>query len=338
VTAGVVTLDGNVMSRQSLLRSVSMACSRASEIEGSSKWGDEELDLDIVKKPLSRSSAIQKRRLILVAEDNETNQKVISHQLALLGYWADVAANGKEALKRWKSGDYSLLLTDIHMPEMDGYGLCRAIRESERGRSRIPIVALTANALKGEAEKCYLAGADAFLIKPAPLKSLQAVLAQWVPVIGITREIGVSARRALAGVDKSSPGETMSILENDGQDLKPMDISVLKALVGDDPDVIANLLRDFVASANNIAAEIQEGFTSGQVQRIRSGSHKLKSSARSVGAKVLADLCSATESACESADTHELADFGFHLSQEVSRVTKYLNATVPDANQVNRES
>lgn len=338
LTSGVVTLDGNVMSRQSLLRSVAMACGRAGEIEGSSKWGDEELALDTVKKPLSRSSAIQKSRLILVAEDNETNQRVISHQLGLLGYWADIAANGKEALKRWKSGNYSLLLTDIHMPEMDGYELCRAIRESEADSSRIPIVALTANALKGEAEKCYLAGADAFLIKPAPLKALQTVLAQWAPVFGDTHEIGVSGLRPLEGVEKPASDEVKSSLEKGAQDLKPVDIRVLKALVGDDPDVIANLLRDFVASTNNIAAEIEQGFAFGQVQSVRNGAHKLKSSARSVGAMVLGDLCSAAESACESADTHELTDIRFHLNEEVLRVTDYLNATVPDVNHVIRES
>ena len=81
-----------------------------------------------------------------MAEDNEINRKVIGKQLSLLGYMADFAVNGRDALRHWQSGEYALLLTDLHMPEMDGYDLALAIREAERGRSRIPIIALTANA------------------------------------------------------------------------------------------------------------------------------------------------------------------------------------------------
>src|ERR1700758_5233242 len=74
-------------------------------------------------EPPARKEAIQKGRLILVAEDNETNQKVIWRQLGLLGYAADIVASGTLALRRWQSENYALLLTDLHMPDMDGYGL-----------------------------------------------------------------------------------------------------------------------------------------------------------------------------------------------------------------------
>ena len=85
--------------------------------------------------PPSHDEALRNGRLILVAEDNETNQKVILRQLALLGFAADVADNGRLALERWQSGNYALLLTDLHMPEMDGYALTAAIRAAG---ARIP--------------------------------------------------------------------------------------------------------------------------------------------------------------------------------------------------------
>ena len=131
----------------------------------------------------SREKALKEGRLILVAEDNEINQKVIRQQLALLGYAADIAQDGREALKRWESGIYALLLTDLHMPEMDGYQLTAAIRLAEqgKGKARAPIIAFTANALKGEAEHCRAVGMDDYLSKPVQLAHLNAILQKWLP-------------------------------------------------------------------------------------------------------------------------------------------------------------
>ena len=131
----------------------------------------------------SRAEALRRGRLILIAEDNEINQKVIVRQLALLGYAADVAGDGREALERWHSGEYAMLLTDLHMPKLDGYELTQAIRAEEKDGRRIPIIALTANALKGEAEHCRAVGMDDYRSKPSPLAELKAVLDQWLPVI-----------------------------------------------------------------------------------------------------------------------------------------------------------
>jgi len=123
-----------------------------------------------------RAEALRQDRLILVAEDNETNQKVILRQLALLGFAADVVDNGLQALQHWQSGDYAMVLTDLHMPEMDGYGLTEAIRAAEKVSRHIPILALTANALKGEAEHCRAIGMDGYLTKPVQLILLKRTL------------------------------------------------------------------------------------------------------------------------------------------------------------------
>jgi CheY-like chemotaxis protein len=98
--------------------------------------------------------------LILVAEDNEINQKVISAQLKLLGFRTEIAADGQTALALWCSGRFALLLTDLQMPMMDGYELVASIWRKEGSASRMPIVALTANALKEELARCTGVGMD----------------------------------------------------------------------------------------------------------------------------------------------------------------------------------
>lgn len=125
-----------------------------------------------------RTQAIAEGKLILVAEDNPTNQTVIEQQLAMLGYQCDLATDGREALRFWIKGNYGLIITDIHMPLMDGYQLSEAIRleEQKHGKARIPILALTANVLKGEADRCKAAGMDAYMAKPVTLRQLQAAL------------------------------------------------------------------------------------------------------------------------------------------------------------------
>ncbi|MBX3671000.1 MAG: bacteriohemerythrin, partial [Rhodocyclaceae bacterium] len=131
----------------------------------------------------AREEAIRQGRLILVAEDNDTNQEVIRQQLAMLGYRCDIARDGREAFIQWLSGDYGLILSDIHMPYMDGYQLAQAIRQEEAkgGGGRIPILALTANVLKGEAERCQSAGMDGYMAKPVPLAELQAKIEERLP-------------------------------------------------------------------------------------------------------------------------------------------------------------
>ena len=116
--------------------------------------------------------------IILLAEDNEVNQLVIRTQLDKLGYRSIVVANGREAFEIWKTTPVSLVLTDCHMPVMDGYELAREIRKLEKveARSATPIVAITANALEGEAEKCLEAGMDGYLAKPVIMEHLKRTL------------------------------------------------------------------------------------------------------------------------------------------------------------------
>ncbi len=135
---------------------------------------------DLRHRPLSLDEARSQGRLILVAEDDSMNQKVILQQLGLLGYAGQIAADGDEALRLWRAGGYAMLLSDLHMPNMDGYELSLIIRAEEPPGTHLPIFALTANALRGEAERATSAGMDGYLTKPVPLATLRDVLAQWI--------------------------------------------------------------------------------------------------------------------------------------------------------------
>lgn len=122
------------------------------------------------------------RKSILLVEDNEINQVVLLKQLEILGYPAVVAKNGLKGLEMWKTENYDIIFLDCHMPVMDGFEMAQEIRkhEEEGELSRVPIVAITANALTGDADKCYACGMDDYLAKPVEIVSLEAKLSQYL--------------------------------------------------------------------------------------------------------------------------------------------------------------
>src|SRR5258708_29439672 len=134
----------------------------------------------------------RKRPRVLLAEDNIINQKVALGQLQKLGYAADAVANGLEVLAALQRLSYDIILMDCHMPEMDGYDATQAIRNQEESldQSRLPkspvhIIAITANAMQGDAENCFAAGMNDYLSKPMALPDLRAALERWHPPVQI---------------------------------------------------------------------------------------------------------------------------------------------------------
>ncbi|MDD5366138.1 MAG: PAS domain S-box protein [Gallionellaceae bacterium] len=280
-----VAIDANAMRRSALLRAVAVAAGRASP----ESIVHENFPTLTPGRVPSIDEAVAMGRLILVVEDNKTNQKVIERQLHLLGYAVELADDGHEALSMWKSKRYGLVLTDCHMPKMDGFEFTAALRRQEQcGGSRTPVVAVTANVLKGENERCLAAGMDDYLAKPIPLVSLREMLVKWLPAV------------------ESVPGEVVS--ERKTTDRKPMEENTavnpdaLKEIVGDDPSVVAEFLSDFLVTAREAIADIQAAYLKHAEQDVGAFAHKLKSSARTVGADSLANLCQDLEQAGKTGD------------------------------------
>jgi len=173
LSENIIQIGWEMLSRRDLLHAVAVASDRA-EIEKHKETpgtGD-----------LSPEDTVQQNKKILLAEDNEINQDVILRQLSMLGYSAKVASNGADALKVYELGYFDLIMTDLHMPDLDGYGLTQAIRaiEKEGSQQPVPIIAITANALKGEEQNCLSIGMNGYLSKPVGLKQLQTELDKWL--------------------------------------------------------------------------------------------------------------------------------------------------------------
>lgn len=255
--------------------------------EGFPEVGAESTELQEAWVPMTTAEAADAGFLILVAEDNVVNQQVIRRQLNTLGLACELAVDGVEALDRIRRGGIGLLLTDCDMPNMDGYELTRRIRQEEQGRAGLPIIAITANAMEGAAEACFEAGMNDYLSKPLEIRALQAMLKSYLPspqLIEVNDGSVQPEREALS---------TGSVV---------LDLTKMNALFGDDPELLNPLLDEFAESAAVTVSEIQVASRETNFDAVLSSAHKLKSSARTIGAHQLADLCLALERAGKERD------------------------------------
>jgi signal transduction histidine kinase/DNA-binding response OmpR family regulator len=229
---------------------------------------------------------------ILVAEDHPTNQQVILRQLHQLGYVAELAVDGVEALAAWGERPYRLLITDCHMPRLNGYELATRIREAERqagdGR-RIPIVALTANAMPGERDRCLAAGMDDYLSKPVTLRQIADMLERW--------SAQGQARRALETpvIAKAPPPAA-------GPALLDLDLDHVRATFGVVDSGTAGLLEYFLETTKPLFDTIATALATGDMEGARSAAHAAAGAARTAGAVRLAVACSALEVAAAAGD------------------------------------
>ena len=211
---------------------------------------------------------------VLAVDDYDINLEVLAGQFEILGIPLEVAADGIEALTKWREKPYALVLTDIHMPDMDGFELTRQIRAEETltgAGHRTPIVALTANALKGESDKCLAAGMDGYLTKPLTLDRLREAVERWM---------------------STTPA-------GDVADRTPVDRAVIARMFGDNPAVIERVLQRFRNAGARLVAEI--GAADHSAPRIESA-HKLKGAARAAGAVRLGDLAARLEQSGSASD------------------------------------
>jgi signal transduction histidine kinase/DNA-binding NarL/FixJ family response regulator len=256
------------------------------------------------------------RRKALVVDDNPINCEVMLRQLRVLGMPADSAADGFAGFSTWRSGKYDIVFADVHMPLMDGFTMTGEIRgiETAENRSRTPIVAVTADALAGEEERCKAAGMDDYLAKPVGLDSLRHVLKRWVP-----DEPEKKAPVVEKKVEKAVPAASPS-------DIPAIDPSVLDPWVENDDAARRSILRRFSETVSASSHDIEQAMACGDLATLQSAAHRLRSGALAVGARLLSNSAAALESAAKARDRVACeGEFG-HLVVEMDRVRGQIDA------------
>ena len=253
-------------------------------------------------RPVERRNA-----RVLLAEDNPVNQRLTLRQLKKLGFHADAVANGREVLQAMTQVPYDIILMDCQMPEMDGYETSKAIRRNADGNTGPApyIIALTANAMLGDRDKCLGSGMNDYLPKPLDLADLEGVL-----------------ERALA---KLQPIE-----EEISASSSCLDQAVIAGLRGlrepDEPDSLKELAELFIKDARMRIGRLEAAITEKNPSAAAATAHTLKGSANNLGARHLAALCGSLEKVAKSADTTETANILLEVKGEFQKVETALRA------------
>lgn len=218
---------------------------------------------------------------VLVVEDNLTNQQVALGMLKKLGIDADVAENGEEALKALGHKEYDLVFMDCQMPVLDGYGATRQIRnpDSQVKNHAIPIVAMTANAMQGDREKCRAAGMDSYLSKPVDPGKLRKVLERWSPC-----RVPSGTPVPVAPIEQTNLDSVERGVHKAASSAEPVfDYHALKDRMMGDEALIQILIHTFIESAEEQVAELKLAVAEKNATEIRALAHKLKGSAANMG-------------------------------------------------------
>jgi two-component system, sensor histidine kinase and response regulator len=238
-------------------------------------------------KPKAGRAAAPLRGHVLLVEDNPVNQSLALAMMSKLGLQVSLAGNGLEAVALARQSDFDLVLMDCQLPVMDGYQATAAIRELPAGHGeRLPIIALTANAMRGDRQRCLDEGMNDFLAKPFTLMQLRATLVRWLP----TTLSGPATRPAALSVEPTV-GPASYAYAAQAPAINPATLEALREI---DPQggngLMVELLRAFLAMAQPAFAELGKAVRSNDSKAVAMAAHALKSAAANVGAETLAGL------------------------------------------------
>jgi CheY-like chemotaxis protein/HPt (histidine-containing phosphotransfer) domain-containing protein len=263
--------------------------------------------------------------LILVAEDNAVNQKVALLLLRELGFSAHVVGNGREAIEAANRTQYSIILMDCQMPEMDGMEATSEIRRIETLTGRhVPIIAMTAHAMQGDREKCIGAGMDDYISKPVTASKLSEVLARWLP-----RDADhPRASKTQAHVDQegfAAPFYGHANGEKDSEDeLKPpppINWDGLKNSCGQEGAL--EILRIFVESSRDIVHRLENALQANDLRVMKLAAHELKGASASVGSQQMASVCKQLEEAVKEQDQENINKGMLQLKTNFEKVVLF---------------
>lgn len=233
---------------------------------------------------------------ILIAEDNTTNQKVAFHMLKRLGFkHIDIVSNGIQAENSVAAKEYDIVFMDCQMPERDGFEATRNIRKNEVKRN--VIIAMTANALHGDRERCISVGMDDYISKPINAKMLESTVKKWALIINKTKphetvqveEVQVAENKPIVKDEKTS---TNTVSEEAELYVDVEQIEVLKGLGGDDEtDLINQFIETYINDTPADLERLSEAVKSRDPKELKAAAHKVKGASGNIGAKVMQQLC-----------------------------------------------
>ncbi|MGZ3690660.1 MAG: ATP-binding protein, partial [Pseudobdellovibrio sp.] len=270
-------------------------------------------------QPKLRTFGSHYKGRILVADDNQINQKVISRTLNKLGIEVDVAENGKMVLGFLEKNSYDLVFMDCHMPEMDGYEATKHIRVNTKSSyHQVPIVALTANAMVGERDKCIDIGMTDFLTKPIDDAKLHEILNQYLEAV----ETPVAAAAEL-------PAETKH--EAPANSIDVSILNKLEALQEDgEPDIVVDLIHSFLAQTPARLSNIATAVATQDYELAYDEAHTIKSSARTMGGSRMGELCQQLEDLRDQNTPEKITPYFEAIKAEFTKVGQDLMAIVED--------
>jgi CheY-like chemotaxis protein/HPt (histidine-containing phosphotransfer) domain-containing protein len=225
-------------------------------------------------------AATQLRGTVLLVEDNLVNQEVATAMLNKLGVHITLADNGQKALDLVREREFDLILMDCQMPVMDGFESTAAIRRLPNARGeRLPIIALTANAMQGDERRCLAAGMNAFLSKPFTLAQLRAHLIRWLPELNEVRAVEEATPPADEGAGTQPPA---------AEAINPNVLKTIRAL---DPsggmDLVKKILGIFLESTGESVRRLESSILERDGAQLSRAAHALKSCSSNVGAETL---------------------------------------------------
>jgi PAS domain S-box-containing protein len=257
---------------------------------------------------------------VLLAEDNSVNQIVARNMLKALGCEPQIVQNGHEVLDIFERESFDVVLMDCQMPVMDGYAASRAIREREAAKGasrRVPIVALTANALVGDKELCLTAGMDDHLAKPYSREQLAVMLARWLPAELV--EIPASGCAEAVMLPVSEPGSLdQAALDN------------LRALDADG-SVLNQIIGIFLEDAPQQVAGLRQALGAQNLVELGRVAHSMKSASFNVGAQVLGEACQRLEHHCKNGEIVHADELVTHIESLVDAVEPLLRKEMKQA-------
>jgi len=259
------------------------------------------------------SDALKARVRILVAEDNLVNREVVVAILSRAGYHCDCVATGREVVERVSDGRYDLVLMDCMMPEVDGYEATAAIRAREAKRAdgvRLPIVALTANAMKGDRERCIVAGMDDYVAKPLNPHGLLSKVGEWI--LAVYEDEEDSSETAAAPAD--APADDV------------LDLGAALSWLNDDTELLARVAGAFLQQSPEQMAEIREAARSSDAETLERAAHGLKGSAANFGAEPLRQAAYDVEQAGRAGLLDAIGQLLGTLEAELGRATEAIQA------------